>query len=345
MSWNRRFTDEEYHHAYVAAGNNASEAGRNLGASEKAVREGNKRYLQKKPLSDAGYELAKPEETPEEAWRSHTATFERTLTERTKNHWAVITRPRGAFVVYHSTDQHIDDNATPLNVLEADIEASHGLDAVMCHGGDLLNNWPLAGKLAAQWADQDCTKPRALLRAQHYIEIMKPDAWVDGNHEEMNPYLTDLLKQWLPKKTIQDKWTVRFVVKPKGGREFRIAMSHKFQKGSSWFHTSHGALREGMEGEEADCYLEGHLHVNGIMYRTLPERGFSFCAVSSAGYKILDKYASRISRGGVIPKVKGRAHWLVCDDQAEGPEMPVVAFEEPWQAEAYLNGLQNLRAA
>jgi hypothetical protein len=81
------------------------------------------------------------------------------------------------------------------------------------------------------------------------------------------------------------------------------------------------------------------------MYRTLAERGFSFCAVSSAGYKILDKYASRISRGGVIPKVKGRAHWLVCDDQAEGPEMPAVAFEEPWQAEAYLNGLQNLRAA
>ena len=64
---------------------------------------------------------------------------------------------------------------------------SHDLDAVMCHGGDLLNNWPLAGRLAKKWADQECTMPDALLRAQYYINIFQPDAWVDGNHEEMNP--------------------------------------------------------------------------------------------------------------------------------------------------------------
>jgi hypothetical protein len=51
-------------------------------------------------------------------------------------------------------------------------EASHELNAIMCHGGDLLNNWPMAGKLAKQWAKQECTLPAAILRAQHYINMM-----------------------------------------------------------------------------------------------------------------------------------------------------------------------------
>lgn len=63
------------------------------------------------------------------------------------------------------------------------------------------------------------------------------------------------------------------------------------------------------------------------------------------GYKVLDKYASRISRGGKLPKIRGRAHWIVFDTQAEYDETFGVAFKSPRQAEAYLNGLQNLRAA
>ncbi|MEO1018798.1 MAG: hypothetical protein AAFY56_14065 [Pseudomonadota bacterium] len=291
-----------------------------------------------------GYDLNLSEKTPEEAWNEHDKAFERTVSGILQKRWRTIKRPKGPFVIFHATDEHLDDDATPLRLVKADIDAAHGMGAIMCHGGDALNNWPLAGKLAKKWADQQCTLPDALLRLQFFIEAFKPDVWTDGNHEEMNPYLDQLISGWLPEKVIRDYWSVNFRVET-GGRPIRVIMSHKFQKGSSWFHKAHGHIREMLEGEEADILMDGHLHSDGVLDHTLPERGHSALCVASAGYKIVDQYAARISRGGKIPKLRGRAHWIVCDPFCEPDENLAVAYKSPRQAEAYLNSLQNLKAA
>jgi hypothetical protein len=293
-------------------------------------------------LQEAGYDLSYAEKTPEQAWREHASAFERKVGKQLSKADQVIER-KGPFVIYHSTDQHIDDDASALSVLAQDIEASHGMGAIMCHGGDLLNNWPLAGKLAKQWAEQSCTLPDALLRAQHFISMFRPDVWVDGNHEEFNPYLVQLFEQWLPANVLRDYWRCDFTVKVPGGRDCRVALSHKFQKGSSWFHQMHGHLREMLQSEERHLYMDGHFHSDGVMHHSLPERGHSALLVASAGYKMVDKWASRISRGGKVPKVYGRAHWIVVDPYSEADMCH--AFKCPEQAEVYFNGLQNLRAA
>jgi len=313
------------------------------GIAEATIR---RRYEASKSLLYAvGYDLNREEKTPEEAWESHSSVFERKVSSSLAKKGAVIKRD-GPFVIYHCTDPHVDDDASALRLLDADIRASHDLDAIMCHGGDLLNNWPLAGKLAKQWAEQSCTLPDALLRAQHYINIFRPDAWVDGNHEEMNgPHLVSLIDGWLPKKVIRDYWRADFTVSVRGGADTRVALAHKFQKGGSWFNPAHGGVREMLEGEDVDIYLEGHLHIDGVMERTLPERERRSLIVCSAGYKLIDKYGVRISKGGKIPKIRGRAHWVVTDPFAGYDETSSVAFKSPQQAEAYLNGLQNLRAA
>lgn len=295
------------------------------------------------PLADVGYDLSYAERTPEQAWAEHTSAFERKVGKQLKRNEQTLERS-GPFVIYHSTDQHIDDDASALNVLQADIDVSHRMGAVMCHGGDLLNNWPLAGKLAKQWAEQACTLPDALLRAQHFISIFKPDVWVDGNHEEFNPYLVQLFDGWIPKTTIRDYWRCDFTVKVKGGRDCRVALSHKFQKGGSWFHGAHGHIREMLQSDERDLYMDGHFHQDAVMQHTLPERGHSALLVASAGYKMIDKWASRISRGGKVPKIMGRAHWIVIDPFADDGGSLAQAFKSPDHAEVYLNGLQNLRA-
>lgn len=304
------------------------------------------RRAAKKPakLTDAGYDLTYTERSPEQAWQDHAAAFERKVGKQLAKADQLIHR-RGPFVIYHSTDQHIDDDASALNVLAQDVAASHQMGAIMCHGGDLLNNWPLAGKLAKQWAEQSCTLPDALLRAQHFIGMFRPDVWVDGNHEEFNPYLVQLFDGWLPKTTIRDYWRCDFTVKVAGGRDCRVALSHKFQKGSSWFHGSHGHIREMLQSSERDVYLDGHFHVDAVMQHTLPERGHTALLVASAGYKVIDKWATRISRGGKIPKINGRAHWVVVDPFVEEGECMAHAFKSPELAEVFLNGLQNLRAA
>jgi hypothetical protein len=293
---------------------------------------------------EAHYDLNRPEKAPDEAWAEHRDAFERAASKVLQARWNVIERPRGPFCIFHSTDEHIDDDRAALHLIESDIAAAHRMNAVMCHGGDALNNWPMAGRLAAQWANQQCTAPDALLRLKHFITIFRPDVWTDGNHEEMNPYLDMLIKECLPDTVLRDYWTVRFVVQPESGRPCRVVMSHKFSKGSSWFHKVHGHLREMLEGEEADLLMDGHLHSDGVMDHTLPERLQSTLCIASAGYKVLDKYATRISRGGTMPKLRGRAHWIVGDDQADFDANFLTAFKCPEQAEAYLNGLQNLRA-
>jgi transposase-like protein len=296
------------------------------------------------PLKSSGYDVPEYQtRTPSEAWNDHSVVFERKMAKILQNRWPIINRPKGAFVVFHATDTHVDDDATPLKLLEKDIQDAHGMDAVMCHGGDLMNNWSLAGRLAKQWADQACTKADSLLRAQHFIDIFKPDVWTHGNHEEFNPYLSELIESWLPDGVIKNDWTANFKVETPGGRTLRAVLSHKFQKGSSWFHKAHGHIREMLEGEEADLLMDGHLHSDGVLEHTLPERGHSALCVASSGYKVVDKYAARISRGGTVPKLRGRAHWIVVDPYCEQDWNFCTAFTSARQAEAYLNGLANIR--
>lgn len=317
-----------------------------LGISANAVQRRKaraKKWLGQDKLESFNYDLDAPEKTPAQAWSEHAGAFEQKVGKLLRNQWRAIKRGKGPFCIFHSTDEHLDDDATPLRLIESDIKAAHDLDAIMCHGGDALNNWPMAGRLAKQWAEQQCTAPDAILRLKHFIEIFEPDVWTDGNHEDFSFYLNNIIKDALPKSVIQDYWTVNFKVETPGGRDVRAVMSHKFQKGSSWFHPHHGVIREMLEGQEADLLLEGHLHISGSMYRSLPERGLNTLGVASAGYKVVDRYAARISRGGKVPKLKGRAHWIVADPLCDDIGRLVTAFDCPLQAEAYMNGLQNIR--
>ena len=349
MAVNKGLGRDVYLEAYRRLGSKRAVA-RELGVSWSTVQEAlSGMDLKAEPATEklvaAGYQINREDKTPAEAWAEHKAVVERRVSKVLASRWPTIKRGKGSFVIAHFTDPHIDDDATPLHLLEADIRASKDMGAVICLGGDIVNNWPMAGRLAKLWAEQACTKADALLRIEYLLDLMQPDVVTLGNHEEMNPYLSDLIRRQIPKRAVFGEWTANFVVQAAGGRPVRGILSHKFQKGSSYFHPHHGVLREGHEGEEADVYMEGHLHIGGHMTRVLPERGHMFLAVASAGYKIVDKFATRISRGGTIPKVTGRAHWIVCDPEADLAVPMCRAFEEPELALAYLNGLQTLRAA
>lgn len=296
-------------------------------------------------ISSLGYDTGLDEKSPEDAWNEHAGVFERVFSSSLAKRWRVIERPKGPFAVFHTTDEHVDDDKTPLRLIEADIRAADEMSAIKCHGGDVLNNWPLAGRLAKQWAEQNCTLPDALKRMQHFFHLLRPDVATMGNHEEMNPYLAQLIEAELPQNCITDYWTVNFKVETPQGRPLRAVLSHKFQKGSSWFHKAHGHIREMLEGEECDLLMDGHLHSDGVLDHSLPERGHSALCVASAGYKVMDKWAARISKGGKTPKLRGRAHWVIVDPQADYDANFCTAFKDPLQAEAYLSGLQNLRAA
>lgn len=343
--FNKGIGHEVYAEAYKRLGSYRAVA-MELGVHHSTVRQSIQRGNSKDPvegLERAGYSISGEDRTDKQVWDDHVHAFERKVGKSIAKSDQKIKR-NGPWVLFHATDEHVDDDASALKVLEDDINASRELNAIMAHGGDLLNNWPVAGKLAKQWAEQSCTMPDALRRAKYFIEIFQPDLWVDGNHEEMNPYLSHLLDEWLPKKTLRDHWRLNFVVDVKDGRSVYGSLSHKFQKGSSWFHGMHGHLREMLESEARDLYMDGHYHVSGMMLHTLPERQHTALLIASSGYKLVDKWATRISRGGKLPTLPGRAHWIVGDPYAEHDQSLCHGFRSALEAEAFLSGLQNLRA-
>lgn len=297
-------------------------------------------------LREVGYNLDADEPTGEQIWREQARVFERTFAKTSKQRLATLKNPNGtgAFIMAHFTDVHLDDNGCALSLLEEDINASHRIGAITMHGGDALNAWPHGGKLAKKNADQHCTLSDSLKLLEHYINILQPKLWVDGNHEEMLPVLDELIIRALPRSVARDYWTIRFNVETPGGRTVKGAMSHKFSKGNSYFHALQGQIREAMEGEAVDVRFDGHMHRAGVMQHYLPERDQTTLMIASSGYKLYDKFAARISQGGKHARIAGRAHWIVSDPQLEfGPNC--TAFICPDQAEAYAEGLQNLRAA
>ena len=294
-------------------------------------------------LSAAGYDTERAPKTPAEAWAEHRDAFERKVAKSSKEH--VIQRHDASpFVIYHITDPHLDDDATPLALIESDIKASHAMGSIMIHGGDALNNWPSGGRLASKWGDQQCTLEDSLLRLRHYIDMLQADVWVDGNHEEMSSHLIPLINEMLSgSTTIRDYWRCDVTIKSPGGRDLRMAVSHKFGKGKSWFHAMQGHIREMLEGRDIDLLLDGHMHQAGVLEHHLPERGTTTLCVASSGYKVVDSFASRISRGGKTPRIRGRAHWIVVDPMAPAGSALCTAFSEPEQAAAYKSGLEMAR--
>lgn len=86
-------------------------------------------------LEGLGYNSNAGEPTPKDAWDNHVSVFDRRFSKAKEKRGRVIQRPSGAFCIFHTTDQHLDDDATPLRLIEADIRAANDMDAIKCHGG------------------------------------------------------------------------------------------------------------------------------------------------------------------------------------------------------------------
>src|SRR5690606_10644871 len=94
-----------------------TEVGRLMGISGEAARSHAKRAKKShavEMLSSSGYDLNNVERTPEDAWRSHVSAFERKVGKTIAAKDQVIKRT-GPFVIFHATDEHIDDDASALN--------------------------------------------------------------------------------------------------------------------------------------------------------------------------------------------------------------------------------------
>ncbi len=254
----------------------------------------------------------------------------------------VVGCPSGPFVVWHCTDEHLDDNGSRIDALADDMGAARRLSASRLCGGDILNNWPLGGRLAGKWAEQEATLPEGLALAKWSLNHYPPDVYAFGNHEKMNAYLKEWLLEVMPRRTVVGWWSVRFVYRPAQGRSFVVTLAHDFSQGKSWFHPLHGHIREDLESGSSDIYLAGHLHCEGSMAFTNAKTGRRPLFCRSRGYKQFDGFATQIGKGGNAGG--GHSTWLVLDPREDCDERAMFAFADWRGAEAMLNGLVNLQA-
>ena len=103
------------------------EIAREIGVTRKTVERRiarAKRWHQEKQIEGYGYEISTEDKTPAQAWNEHVGTFNRAIGSTLKKQWKSIKRD-GPFVIFHATDEHVDDDKSALNILSADIQASH----------------------------------------------------------------------------------------------------------------------------------------------------------------------------------------------------------------------------
>lgn len=193
-------------------------------------------------------------------------------------------------------DPHLDDNGCHWPELRRHVSACVNTPGLYgANVGDTTNNW--AGRLAKLYAEQDASIGTARKFAEWFLlgSGVHWIAWALGNHDawgDGSAVLAQMAKRYGTAKLVLHDWEVRFSLVFPNDYLARIYLSHDF-KGSSIYNPTHGPLREGLMGEDADLYVCGHRHVSAEQGFENVARGRYQRFVRVRGFKFNDDFARR----------------------------------------------------
>ena len=218
--------------------------------------------------------------------RAHRARFEAEKNRRIKIN---TSEP---FAIAWFTDVHLGDNGCNYDQLMADcrqVEKSpHAFGVFM---GDASNNWPVTGKLAKQWAEQETSKHMERQLVQWFLhESGVPWLfWALGNHDLWGDGET-ILRGMNADLVPMASWGAKLTLEMANGRECRMDLAHN-HKGFSMWNPLHAETKAAQMGWESDFVFSGHLHNAALHFEELAAKGRSVWLMRAKGYKEADSYS------------------------------------------------------
>lgn len=238
-----------------------------------------------------------PDETapPEEIWALAEERYERKKAAELARKWIEIkVNIEGPFGLAHMGDKHLDNKGTDLRAVREARETILATDGMLAgFAGDLLDNWPSGGRLAALYAETGMTREDGRELGRYHIEMLRPKLvyFVGGNHDVMlGPDLMRWLKDYTVGACEQDEARIKLVCP--NGRAVKVIIRHKWRGTSQW-NVAHGVSKAAQMGVEADILIGAHTHVSGYNIIQNPDNGRLSHCLQVSSYKTFDGYAKQ----------------------------------------------------
>lgn len=249
--------------------------------------------------------------------------------------------PPGPYAIAHFGDDHLDDDGCDLPAYREAI----GIVAKTpgFYGGavgDLLNNWPLSGRLAELYGHQHATIDDGWRLAKWSMQSIPWVYRVLGNHDlwGRGGTIIRLLSDGC-KIGIMAPDEVRVELKSPGIPEpLRIHVRHDF-RGSSIWNPAHGPMRASKLDPWADIYVAGHRHEWVTHCEEGPDKRIRW-SLRSRGFKHFDSYARGL---GLHDHQYGQVVTTVVDPAHKHPHERVRVYLDVGEAAEVLTWLRHRR--
>jgi hypothetical protein len=222
--------------------------------------------------------------------------------------------PPGPYAIAHFGDDHLDDDGCDLAAYRAAIRivatTPHFYGGAV---GDLLNNWPDGGRLAALHGQQHATVDDGWRLARWSMHACRWIYRVLGNHDlwGRGGTILRLLAEGAQIGLMAPDEVRLELESPGVERPLRIHVRHDFRGNSMW-NPAHGPMRAAKLDPWADVYVAGHRHEWVTHCEEGPDHAVRW-ALRARGFKFHDSYARGLGHfeqqhGAVVSTVVDPTH-------------------------------------
>jgi hypothetical protein len=196
------------------------------------------------------------------------------------------------FAIVWFTDVHLGDNGADYHTLvqhcELVAKTPHAFGVFM---GDASNNWPVTGKLAKKWADQETSKHQERQLVEWFLKESGVPwlFWALGNHDTWGDGET-ILHMMNADLVPMSTWGAKVTLECATGREIRMDLAHD-HKGHSMWNPLHAETKAAQMGWQSDFVFSGHRHTAALHFEEYASRGSAAWLMRTKGYKTSDEYA------------------------------------------------------
>ena len=213
---------------------------------------------------------------------------------KTERHLNLLVR-HAPFIQMFIGDLHRDSPGHDDDQFEADMGLiRRAQEEFTCHViniGDVLDNWPLGGRLGKKHHDSHLTRKEALALVRGFMceEDIAFTLHLLGNHDQWPGVdFETLLRQWTDTPLVD--WAAQITVTTDKGFVFRTFAAHDMP-GHSIHNPVHALSRRAREDGGCDLYVAGHRHRGGQGKDQNGYRGRTYNFMRVRGYKRADEYA------------------------------------------------------
>tara|TARA_R100000654_G_scaffold64908_1_gene92647 strand:- start:3987 stop:5075 length:1089 start_codon:yes stop_codon:yes gene_type:complete len=215
--------------------------------------------------------------------------------QRYKKHYRTIKLKAEPIGLLIFGDPHVDNEGCDWPMLYEHIKLAQATEGILAVSvGDQMDNW--VGRLGRLYSNASMLASDGWRLSEWMFSALQWLAVIGGNHDSWasSPGIDPMT--WLTKKCgvqfyCNDELKINMTWKDRPDLEPVLLYLRHFFRGQSWYHPTHGSLKEGMFSN-AHILASGHVHNWAYLQTEMRQNRITHC-LSLRGYKRFDAFAKQ----------------------------------------------------